>query len=280
MFIASIAAGLLGALVGIGGGILIVPILTIAFKVPVQYAIGASIVAVIGTSSGAASAFVKDKISNFRIGTFLNLATTVGAVVGSITSIFLIRSDLQWIIYLVFGAVLISSAYDLYRKSRRESKLSRAEINVIPNKFSESLELKGEYHDAVLKQTIKYEAAQVPGGFAIMVIAGLLSGLLGIGSGTLKVLGMDILMKLPFKVSTTTSNFMIGVTAAASAGIFFLKGYVNLLIVGPVAIGVVAGSFLGSRLVQRSRPMSLRIVFIVVLVVAGIEMLQKGLVMI
>ena len=280
MFIASIAAGLLGALVGIGGGILIVPILTIAFKVPVQYAIGASIVAVIGTSSGAASAFVKDRISNFKIGTFLNLATTVGAVIGSVTSIFLIRSDLQWIIYLVFGVVLISSAYDLYRKSRRERRLSKAEINVIPNKLADSLELKGEYHDTVLNQRIEYVAAQVPGGFAIMVIAGLLSGLLGIGSGTLKVLGMDILMKLPFKVSTTTSNFMIGVTAAASAGIFFLKGYVNLLIVGPVAIGVVAGSFLGSRLVQRSRPISLRIIFIIVLVVAGIEMLQKGLVMI
>ena len=280
MFIASIAAGLLGALVGIGGGILIVPILTIAFKVPVQYAIGASIVAVIGTSSGAASAFVKDRISNFKIGTFLNLATTVGAVIGSVTSIFLIRSDLQWIIYLVFGVVLISSAYDLYRKSRRERRLSKAEINVIPNKLADSLELKGEYHDTVLNQRIEYVAAQVPGGFAIMVIAGLLSGLLGIGSGTLKVLGMDILMKLPFKVSTTTTNIMIGVTAAASAGIFFLKGYVNLLIVGPVAIGVVAGSFLGSRLVQRSRPISLRIIFIIVLVVAGIEMLQKGLVMI
>ncbi len=280
MFIASIAAGLLGALVGIGGGILIVPILTIAFKVPVQYAIGASIVAVIGTSSGAASAFVKDRISNFKIGTFLNLATTVGAVIGSITSILLIRSDLQWIIYLVFGAVLISSAYDLYRKSRRERRLSKADINVIPNKLADSLELKGEYHDTVLNQRIKYVAAQVPGGFAIMVIAGLLSGLLGIGSGTLKVLGMDILMKLPFKVSTTTSNFMIGVTAAASAGIFFLKGYVNLLIVGPVAIGVVVGSFLGSRLVQRSKPISLRIIFILILIVAGIEMLQKGLVMI
>lgn len=280
MFLASVAAGLLGALVGIGGGILIVPILTIAFKVPVQYAIGASIIAVIGTSSGAASAFVKDRISNFKIGTFLNLATTVGAVIGSVTSIFLIRSDLQWIIYLVFGGVLLSSAFDLYRKSRRERKLSRAEINVVPNKLANSLELSGEYHDTVLNERITYIAAQVPGGFAIMVMAGLLSGLLGIGSGTLKVLGMDILMKLPFKVSTTTSNFMIGVTAAASAGIFFLKGYVNLLIVGPVAIGVVAGSFLGSKLVGRSRPMSLRIIFIIVLIVAGIEMLQKGLVMI
>ena len=280
MFLASIVAGLLGALVGIGGGILIVPILTIAFKVPVQYAIGASIIAVIGTSSGAASAFVKDRISNFKIGTFLNVATTVGAIFGSVTSIFLIRSNLQWVIYLVFGAVLLSSAYDLYRKSRRERKLSRQDINVIPNKLADSFELKGEYHDTVLKERIVYEAAQVPGGFAIMVIAGLLSGLLGIGSGTLKVLGMDILMKLPFKVSTTTSNFMIGVTAAASAGIFFLKGYVNLIIVGPVAVGVVAGSFLGSKLVERSRPLSLRIIFIIVLIVAGIEMLQKGLVII
>lgn len=280
MLFVSVAAGLLGALVGIGGGILIVPILTLGFGVPVQYAIGASIVSVIGTSSGAASAFIRDRISNFKIGTFLNAATTTGAVFGSVMSIYLIDSGLQWIIYLVFGAVLISSAYDLYRKSRRERKFSKAEINVTPNKLGDALELKGEYYDTALKQKIPYEATQVPGGFAIMVIAGLLSGLLGIGSGTLKVLGMDILMKLPFKVSTTTSNFMIGVTAAASAGIFFLEGYVNLLIIGPVAIGVVVGSFVGSKLVERSKPLSLRLIFIAVLIVAGIEMFQKGLVMI
>ena len=276
----SVAAGVLGALVGIGGGILIVPILTLGFGVPVQYAIGASIVSVIGTSSGAASAFVKDKISNFRVGTFLNAATTAGAVVGSVLSIYLIGTGLSWIIYIVFGVVLLSSAYDLYRKSRRERKHSKAEINTAPNRLADALELKGEYYDPALKERIAYEATQVPGGFGIMIVAGLLSGLLGIGSGTLKVLGMDILMKLPFKVSTTTSNFMIGVTAAASAGIFFLKGYVNMFIVGPVAVGVVIGAFLGSILVVRTRPASLRLIFIVVLVISGIEMLQKGLVLV
>ena len=278
MALVSVGAGVLGALVGIGGGILIVPIMTLGFGVPVQYAIGASIISVIGTSSGAASAFVRDKISNFRIGTFLNAATTSGAVVGSVLSIYLIGTGFSWVIYLVFGVVLITSAYDLYRKSRKEMKLSKADINVTPNRLADALELKGEYYDPALKQRVPYEATQVPGGFGIMIVAGLLSGLLGIGSGTLKVLGMDILMKLPFKVSTTTSNFMIGVTAAASAGIFFLKGYVNLLLVGPVAVGVVAGSFIGSKLVVRARPTSLRLVFIVVLVVSGIEMLQKGVV--
>ena len=280
MLLVSVAAGLLGALVGIGGGILIVPILTLGLGVPVQYAIGASIVSVIGTSSGAASAFIKDRISNFRIGTFLNVATTVGAVFGSILSIYLIGSGFRWVIYLVFGGVLISSAFDLYRKARREKRISKADINVAPNRLGDLLELKGEYYDSALKQQIPYEATNVPGGFGIMLIAGLLSGLLGIGSGTLKVLGMDILMRLPFKVSTTTSNFMIGVTAAASAGIFFLNGYVNLLIAGPVAVGVVIGSFLGSKLVERSKPFSLRVIFIIVLIIAGAEMLQKGLVLI
>lgn len=276
----SVGAGVLGALVGIGGGILIVPLLTLGFGVPVQYAIGASIISVIGTSSGAASAFVKDRISNFRVGTFLNAATTTGAVVGSVLSIYLIGTGFSWIIYVVFGVVLITSAYDLYRKSRRERRHSKAEVNVTPNRLADALELKGEYYDPALKERIPYEAAQVPGGFSIMIVAGLLSGLLGIGSGTLKVLGMDILMKLPFKVSTTTSNFMIGVTAAASAGIFFLKGYVNMFIVGPVAVGVVAGSFLGSMLVVKARPSSLRIIFIAVLIVSGFEMLQKGVVMV
>lgn len=277
MLAASIGAGCLGAMVGIGGGLLIVPIL-LSIGVPVQFALGASIVSVIGTSSGAASAFIKDRMSNFKIGTFLNAATTSGAVTGAVLSIFLIETGLSWIIYLVFGTVLITSAYDLYLKARKERRLATEDISVAPNRLAHTLELEGDYHDIALDKQVPYVAHRVARGFGVMLIAGLLAGLLGLGSGTLKVVGMDIVMKLPFKVSTTTSNFMIGVTAAASAGIFFLKGYVDLLIVAPVAVGVVAGSFMGSRLVRRARPLLLRVLFVLVLIVAGIEMFQKGLI--
>jgi uncharacterized membrane protein YfcA len=280
MLLISIAAGLIGSLVGIGGGILIVPVLTILYGVPIEYAIGASIVSVIATSSGAASAYVKDKITNLRIGMFLEIATTTGAIVGAVTVLFLIKSGLSWIVFIVFGAVLISSSYDLYRKARKEKRLSKSDISVTPNKLAERLKLKGVYYDSVLKEEIKYEATNVPGGLGVMFCAGLISGLLGIGSGALKVLGMDTLMKLPFKVSTTTSNFMIGVTAAASTGIFFIGGFVNPILAGPVAIGVVLGSLVGTKVLVRSRPSSLRLVFVIVLVSLGIEMVQRGLALI
>lgn len=279
MLLASIAAGMLGALVGLGGGILIVPILTLGFAVPVQYAMGASIVSVIGTSSGAASALVRDKIANFKIGTFLNVATTTGAVVGSVLSIYLVSSGFRWVIYFVFGAVLLYSAFDLYRKARKERRLARGDFNVVPNRISDALDLKGEYYDPALRQKLSYAAGNVFGAFGVMEVAGLLSGLLGIGSGALNVLGMDEMLKLPFKVSISTSNFIIGVSAAASAGIFFLKGWVNVLIVGPVAIGVTVGSVVGAKLLTQSKPQFIRVVFILILLASGFEMLQKGVIL-
>ena len=277
MFLVSVFAGLIGSLVGIGGGILIVPVLTLLYGVPIEYAIGASIVSVIATSSGAASAYVKDKITNLRVGMFLEIATTTGAIVGAVTTIFLIRSALSWVVYVVFGSVLLYSSYNLYKKSRMEKKFSKSDINETSNSLGDKLKLKGEYYDTVLKEQIKYEATNVPSGLSVMFCAGLVSGLLGIGSGALKVLGMDTLMKLPFKVSTTTSNFMIGVTAAASTGIFYIGGFVNPVLAGPVAIGVVLGSYIGTKMLIRSRPSSLRLVFIVVLLALGAEMLQRGI---
>ena len=241
-----------------------------------QYAIGASIVAVIGTSSGAASAFLKDRISNFNIGTLLNVGTTVGAVLGAVLSIYLIGGGWKWVIYFAFGGILLFSAYDMYRKLRWERKHPALKTSAAPNHLAERLELKGAYYDSALKQKVTYEAAGVREGLGVMFCAGILSGLLGIGSGALNGLCMDTFMKLPFKVSTTTSNFMIGVTAAASAAIYFLNGYVNLLIVGPVAVGIVVGAFVGARFAVRSKPSFLRVLFILVLVETGFNMLQKG----
>lgn len=279
MFLISIAAGLIGSLVGIGGGIIIVPILSLFFNVPVGYAIGTSIISVIATSSGSASAYVKENITNLRIGTFLVTATTVGAIIGAITTIYLLDSGFSWAVYLTFGSVLIFSAIDFTLQVwKMRVRSGMEEVNIVPNSIAEKLSLKGEYYDTALKTNTQYVATRVPEGYGIMFAAGLMSGLLGIGSGALKVLAMDRMMRLPFKVSTTTSNLMIGVTAAASASIFYLKGYVNSILVAPVAIGVLFGAFLGSKILVRARPFSLKVLFIFVLVVLGAEMIQKGLV--
>ena len=262
---------------GIGGGIVIVPVLTVVFGIPVGYAIGTSIVSVIATSSGSASAYVKEKITNIRVGTFLVTATTVGAVVGAVTTIYLISSGLSWTVYLCFGLVLLYSAADFSFQVWRRGRTNEEEVNQEPNPLAQRLKLGGEYYDSALKKTTTYIARRVPEGYGIMFVAGILSGLLGIGSGALKILGMDRMMKLPFKVSTTTSNLMIGVTAVASASIFYLKGYVNLILVAPVAVGVLLGAFAGSKLLVRAKPFSLRLIFIGVLIALGIEMLQKGI---
>lgn len=271
MFFISVAAGLIGSLVGIGGGILVVPILTLVYHVPIPFAIGASIVSVIATSSGSASAYVRDRITNLRVGMFLELATTTGAVIGAVVTLFLFKSGLQWIIFTAFGAVLIFSAYDLLKR-----KVADTFTNRVPDRISKSLSLTGSYYDSALKTELQYAATRVPAGMSVMFCAGMISGLLGIGSGALKVLGMDTMMKLPFKVSTTTSNFMIGVTAAASTGIFYIGGYVNPILAAPVAVGVVIGSLFGTRVLIRARPKSLRLLFFVVLLVLGLEMIQRG----
>jgi uncharacterized membrane protein YfcA len=275
----SIVAGLIGSLVGIGGGIIIVPVLTVFYGVPIPYAIGASIVSVIATSSGSASAYVKDKITNLRIGMFLEIATTTGAILGAVTTLFLIRSGLEWLVFFVFGSVLILSAFDLQQKARLARSLKGSFANREPNELATRLKLGGEYYDAARGQKVTYVPKRVPAGLGVMFAAGVISGLLGIGSGALKVLAMDTTMRLPFKVSTTTSNFMIGVTAAASTAIFYISGYVNLILVGPVAIGVVAGSFIGTRILLRTRPASLRWLFVAVLLVLGIEMIQRGIIL-
>jgi uncharacterized membrane protein YfcA len=264
--------------VGIGGGIIVVPVLTIVFGIPVGYAIGTSIVSVIATSSGSASAYVKERITNLQVGTFLVTATTVGAIAGAVITIYLISSGLSWAVYLSFGIVLLFSAADFtFQVWRRRSSIEE-DVNTKANPLATRLRLSGEYYDAALNKSTAYVAARVPEGYGIMLAAGVLSGLLGIGSGALKVLGMDRMMRLPFKVSTTTSNLMIGVTAVASASIFYLKGYVNLILVAPVAVGVLLGAFAGSKILVRTKPISLRLLFIVVLVALGIEMLQRGIV--
>lgn len=264
-------AGVLGSLLGLGGGVVIVPLLTLLLGVPPLFAIGASIVSVIATSSGAASAYVKDGITNLRIGMFLEIATTAGAVVGAVLTIALARADLEGVVYVAFGVVLLLSVLPLLKRIGEELP-----VGVVPDAISARLGLNGEYYDKALGMDVQYRATRSPLGLAIMYVAGLISGLLGIGSGALKVLALDVGMKLPMKVSSTTSNFMIGVTAAASTGIFYLGGYINPFLAAPVMMGVVLGSVPGTRILVRASNSSIRKVFVPVIVVLGVEMLLHG----
>jgi len=275
MFLVAILAGVIGSMVGVGGGILVVPALTIGFGVPIEYAIGASIVSTIATSSGAASAYVKDRITNLRIGMFLEIGSVFGSIVGVTTTLYFVRSGLSGIIFVVFGFVLFFSAYNVLHNARKPR--SEPFVNAGHDALAERLKLRGEYDDKPLRTTIGYVATRVPAGFVVIFFAGLLSGLLGVGGGVLKVLGMDTMMRLPFKVSTTTSNFMIGVTATASTGILYMSGYVNVILAAPVALGVVAGSLAGARALVRSKPASIRVLFVAILLVFGVEMMYMGI---
>jgi uncharacterized membrane protein YfcA len=267
IFIVSVAAGLIGALAGIGGGILVVPALTVLFGVDLQLAIGASIVSVIATSSGAAAAYVRDELTNIRIGMFLELATTSGAVAGALLAAFVAPQAL----YVLFGIVLlVSAALQLVRVNEELPPVAA------PSPLAVRLSMTGSYPDQRLGRRVDYEARRIPLGFVLMAGAGMVSGLLGIGSGALKVLAMDGAMRLPLKVSSTTSNFMIGVTAAASAGIYLGRGDVDPTIAGPVALGVLAGALVGAKLLVRLSNVSIRRLFVPVLVAIGLEMLARG----
>jgi uncharacterized membrane protein YfcA len=263
----SIGAGLFGALLGLGGGVILVPVLTLVLGIDIHYAIGASIVSVIATSSGAAAAYLRDGVTNIRVGMFLEIATTTGAIVGALIAGYIGGAGL----FIVFGVVLTYSAYAMFR--RRDAELpTGVEMGPLAN----FLHLGSAYYDSALNRLVEYNVRGARYGLPLMFVAGAVSGLLGIGSGVLKVPAMDLAMKLPLKVSTATSNFMIGVTAAASAGVYFIRGDVNPFIAAPVAMGVLIGATVGTRLMMRTRSTQIRRVFVVVLVFVALQMLVKG----
>jgi len=261
----SFLAGLLGSLTGLGGGVIIVPLLTLVFHVDIRYAIGASLVSVIATSSGAAAAYLKEGYSNIRVGMFLEVATTPGALCGA----FLATRIPTAAIAIVFAAVLLYSAWTSIRAE------APVPIYGSTDAIAERLKLDGTYPGE--SGAIAYHVHRVPLGFGLMYVAGTLSGLLGIGSGAVKVLAMDRAMSIPFKVSTTTSNFMIGVTAAASAGIYLHRGYIDPGLSMPVMLGVLAGALLGARILPGARVRTLRLVFGVAIAAVAVEMMFQAL---
>jgi len=257
-------AGLLGSLTGLGGGIVIIPFLTLVLHVDIHYAIGASLVSVIATSSGSAAAYVKEGITNMRLGMFLEIATTLGAVGGA----FLAAYIPTHYIAIIFGLILIFSAIMSLKKKNMEADPTSSQ----PATW---LKLGSSYPDQ--GQQVQYGVRNVFGGFGLMGFAGMISGLLGIGSGALKVIAMDNVMRIPFKVSTTTSNFMMGVTAAASAVIYLQRGYIDPGLSMPVMLGVVLGAMTGSKILVKAKSKSLKVIFAVVISVLAIQMIYKGL---
>lgn len=267
-FVISIFAGALGSLLGLGGGIIVIPCLTLLLGVDIRYAIGASIVSVIATSSGAAAAYVRERITNLRVAMVLEIGTTLGALSGAYLAG---RISVHWL-YIIFGLVMCYSAAAMARKrSQVVSDDGR------PAPWADYLRLHDSYYDQALDREVVYRVVRTRIGLFLMYVAGMVSGLLGIGSGVLKVPAMDLAMRLPIKASTATSNFMIGVTAAASAGIYFMRGYINPFIAAPVAAGVLVGAVVGSRLLGRIHSASIRIIFVVVLVYVSVQMLLKGI---
>ncbi|MBV8706823.1 MAG: sulfite exporter TauE/SafE family protein [Acidobacteriaceae bacterium] len=265
VLIASVLAGFVGSLTGLGGGVIVTPVLTLFLRVDLRYAIGASLISVIATSSGAAAAYVRDGFSNIRIGMFLEIATTLGALFGAYLGAHVPTGALS----IIFGIVLLQAAW----QSVHEHKGNKPALPPAP--AAERLKLNGDYYAEGKSE--HYSAHRIKTGFGLMFGAGTLSGLLGIGSGSLKVIAMDQAMQLPFKVSTATSNFMIGVTAAASASVYLSRGYVNPAIVMPVMLGVLCGSTVGARFLPRLPVTVLRRIFAVVVAIIGFQMMFEGI---
>ncbi|MBM7867372.1 TSUP family transporter [Heliobacterium gestii] len=260
--------GILGSLLGLGGALFLTPVLTIFMGVPIHYAIGAGFISIIATSSGSAAAYVRDRISNIRVGMFLEIATTVGAITGAYLS-GLISNQL---LFIVFSGMMFFSAYMMFR-NRHVEFVENAEEDAL----AEKLQLSGHYVDKALHRDIAYKTQKPLQGLGLMFVAGILSGLLGIGNGALKVLAMDQIMKMPVKVSSATSNFMMGVTAAASAGVFFARGDIHPAIAAPVALGMMLGAMTGSRIMNRLRAKTLRTIFVPILLLIAAQMFLKGL---
>jgi len=269
----AVFAGFLGSLVGLGGGIIITPALTILFGFDIKYAIGASIVAVIATSSGSAIAFVKDHVSNMRVGMLLEVFTTAGGVVGALMAgVFSSK-----LLYIFFSLILLNSFYGMLKKTGLITKVKKEEENVENDKYADKYKLNSTYYDKATGETVKYNVTNVPQGSLVMFGAGFASGLLGIGSGAFKVVALDSYMKLPIKVSTATSNFMMGVTATASALIYFFNGTINPAVAAPIAIGTLIGSRTGAKVMQRLDAKYIRYIFLPILLFTIINMFLKGL---
>ena len=267
LFLISVVAGFVGAMSGMGGGVVLIPVLTL-LGMDIKHAIAISIISVIATSSGSASAYVRDHITNLKVGMFLEMFTILGALVGAAITV----ASAQRPLFFVFGLVLLGSWATLFLQ-RHEGWTPVAHQDA----FSGWLQLEGKYYDQAAGQTIEYRGARAYFGGPLMFGAGLIAGLLGIGAGALKVLIHDLVMGLPPKVSTTTSNLIIGVTALAGTSVYLAAGLIDPGLAAPVILGILVGAFIGTRLLVRLTNQKVRHFFLVVLAILGIEMILRGI---
>ncbi len=269
IFLISISAGLAGSILGLGGGIIIVPVLTLLFGVPMRTAVAASTVSIIATSTGAAVAYLQDRLTNVRVAMWLEMGTTAGALTGALVVGFIQPR----ILFLLFGLLLAYSGYNMFKTRKRDG----GPRSLVQDGFSKRLRLGGSFHDHALDQQVDYELARSIPGLIIMYFSGIAAGMLGIGAGIFKVMAMDQVMGMPFKASTATSNFMIGVTAASGAVVYFARGDVKPMIAGPVVLGVFIGSLIGARLMLRMKAATIRKLFIPLILYTAVMMIYKGL---
>jgi len=267
ILLVSIVAGFVGALFGLGGGVLIIPFLTLVEGVPVPLAVGASIVSVVATSSASAATYVQDHLTNLRLGMFLEIGTVAGAITGAFVSVFLPASAL----FILFGIILLYATMVMIRARGVDFP-----ANVRPDKTSRILALGSQYEDQSLNRVVKYEVTRTPLTVFIGYFAGIVSGLLGVGGGIINVPTMNLVSKVPFKVASATSNFMIGVTAAASASVYLLRGDVHPLLAAPLIIGVAGGALLGTRVLKVTPPTRVKVAFGILLAAISLLMILKG----
>lgn len=269
MFLVGVFAGTLGAILGIGGGMIITPIVTLAMGLDIKYAIGASIIAVIATSSGATIAYLRDDVLNLRVAMFLEIATTIGAIIGAL----LTGAMSPAVLYFLFGSLLVFSSWNMVRKLRAGKEVLHESQ---PDKWAEFFKLNSSYYDKNLHKQVDYQVKNIPAGLSIMFGAGLASGMLGIGSGAFKVMAMDNAMHMPLKPSSATSNLMMGVTAAASATVYFFNGSIEPFIAVPLSLGILVGAAIGSRVMQHLPSRVIRMIFIPILLYLGLQMIFKA----
>ena len=272
IFLVSIFAGLVGALFGLGGGIIIIPFLTLVEGVPVQLAVGASLVSVVATSSSSAATYVQDHLTNLRLGMFLEVGTVAGAITGAFVAGFLQEPN-QGILFILFGALLVYASVVMLAGRKRDSPPA-----IKPDGLASTLKLSGNYPDPATGTRIEYSVSRAPHTLGLSYIAGIVSALLGVGGGIIQVPTMNLVSKIPVKAASATSNFMIGVTAAASASVYFLRGQVNFLLAAPLMIGVVAGASIGTRLMLSTPPLRIKLLFAILLLVIAADMILQGLI--
>ncbi|HVA72650.1 MAG TPA: sulfite exporter TauE/SafE family protein [Candidatus Limnocylindrales bacterium] len=268
-------AGFFGALLGVGGGIFIVPVMVLVFHLPIKIAVAASIVSVIATSNAGGSSYVDQRITNLRLGMFLEVSTTIGALSGSVLALYLH----EWMMMMIFAALLLYMGVSAFLQRKLDDRRIAANdfSEVKPDRLSAFLNLGGSYHDEAADRTVNYVVTGTSVGTGICYLAGLASGLLGVGGGVLKVSAMNAHMNVPMKAAIGTSKLMIGVTAAVSSILFFLAGLIHFYVVAPVAVGTTVGATVGTMIMNRLHSVWLKWLLALLMIYLSYGMLANAL---